>query len=180
MGKGNEYGFKSMNPRATLPSYRHSKTAQVTMRAIQLLVKRLNEVCWIAILGQHIIVSSLLVSCAFATIHFFGLHNFGSIPDAISYLVFPAGFAMFFIWVVLVQPQCAKVKLESQVLREAWRNKHVPGNKVSKEMTKFVESFHDLDINLGIFFSYQVSTMPKVFDICVDQAINLLLTAAEF
>ena len=173
----NEYGFKIANRRATLPSYRHPETAFKTMRVLQLLIKRFNETAWIAILGQHIVTSTLLVVSAFSTIHFFGFHNFGTIPDALGYLIYPAGMSIFFIWVILVQPLCANVKIRSQLLRAAWKNKHVPGNPASTEMMKFIDSCHDLNVNLGCFFSYQVSTMPKVFDICVGQTITLLLSA---
>ena len=134
------------------------------MRVLQLLIKRFNEAAWIAILGQHIITSSLLVCCAFSTIHFFGFHNFGSIPDALGYLIYPAGFCIFFIWVILVQPQCANVKIHSQLFRDSWGKQLIPGNMASLEMSKSVASCHDLEINLGTFFSYQASTMPTVFD----------------
>ena len=147
------------------------------MRVLQLLVKRFNEVAWIAILGQHITTASLLVTCSFSTIHFFGLHNFGSIPDALGYLIYPAAVCIFFIWVILVQPQCANVKVHSQLFRESWRKQLVPGNMASLEMAKSVESCRDLEINIGVFFSYQASTMPAVFDICVDQTITFLLSA---
>ena len=165
------------NTRVTQPSYRNPQTIVTTARTLQLLIKRLNEIGWIALTGQHIVTSSLLVVCAFSTIHFFGLHNFGTIPDALGYLIFPAAFCIFFIWVVLVQPQAANLKIHSQFFRAAWKKKEVAGNVTSKEMSKFVNSFHDLEVYVGCFFCYQVSTMPKVFDICVGHTITFLLTA---
>ena len=173
----NKCGFKLTNTRATLPSYRSPQTVTITMRTFQLLMQQLNEVAWLGITAQHFIASAHLVVGAFSTIHFFGFHNFESIPDALGYLIFPAAVCIFFIWVALVQPQGADLKIRSQLVRETWKSKEIVGNLRSKEMVKFINSCHDLEINVGGFFCYQTSTMPKVFDICVGHTITLLLSA---
>ena len=177
MNGAHERGLKVNSGRNTRDSYRNPNMMMKTCRIYQLLIQRLNEVAWIALQGQHFASTSLLVICAFSTIHFFGFHNFGSVPEALAYLVFPACLLIFLVWIVLVHPMCATLKVHSRLLRKAWKNKLGTENGRAKELRRFIDSCHDLDLSIGSFFSYQISTMPVVIDICVGHTITCLLGA---
>ena len=172
----NESAEEIESSRATRAICRNPEVAIREFRTFQLLIDLVNEVAWIALTGAHLATSSLLVLCAFSTIHFFGLHHFQSIRTGIVYLIFPAGVCLFVIWVVLVQPQAAKMKVKSQLFRTTWKNQ-LRGTGPWSHMFGFFESCRELEIYIGSFFTYEVSTMPKVLDICIDYTTSLLLAA---
>ena len=163
--------------RATRAICRNPEVAIREFRIFQLLIDLLNEVAWIALTGAHLGTSALLVLCAFSAIQFFGLHHFQSIQTGIVYLIFPAGAVIFIIWVVLVQPQAAEMKVRSQVFATTWKNQ-LRGTGPWNHMSRFFESCRELEIYVGSFFTYKVSTMPKVLDMCIQYTITLLLAAA--
>jgi len=163
--------------RATNETLRAAASIENSYRSWQLIFQRLNQVPDIAVCGQHFLIAVLLILCSFSTIQFSGMHNFESIPAFISYAIFPAATAIFFGWILLIQPQAAEITVACQEFKFKWRQHlRMEQLRMGQHSTeKYVRSCRDIVLCVGPFFHYKVSTMPQVQDECVDKTITLLL-----
>jgi len=175
---GIDLRFAKNTNRKTRATYRKFISVMTTYNGFQVLFAEFIQCTKIAILTQHIGAISLLILCPFSTLEFWGMHNFTTIPNALSYLVFPGGTAIFGVWVLLIQKLPASLYESSSQVMTAWaRTTYTLGKDERKIRTSYILSMKAINLPVGNFFYYRTSTMPNVVNMCVDQIVSLLIAS---